>query len=303
MSASPDDDLMDTLTDEERAAMADSDEDEESLRAIAGGDAGGDADDSGDADDDSGDAGDEPAGAASAPAAQPAEASGPAAVDDAADDPAPRRPYVAQLPPDIDARVAALDESEAEAQRRFDDGEIDSTEFRAQMRAIGNDRMALAAARTKAEVAYEMAQQAAQQQWQDAQRALMRAASKNDGIDYAKDANRLKELDGFVRMLGSDPSNEGRSMAWFLNEAHRRVLALNGRSAGAAPAKPQTQAKPTRRNSIEPPASLANVPGADGPGDVAGEFGDIDALEGDDLEDALARMTPAQREKYARGVA
>jgi hypothetical protein len=43
------------------------------------------------------------------------------------------------------------------------------------------------------------------------------------------------------------------------------------------------------------------VPGGDGPGDVEGEFAHLDALEGEALESAIAKMSPAQREKFSRG--
>jgi len=49
------------------------------------------------------------------------------------------------------------------------------------------------------------------------------------------------------------------------------------------------------------PKTLAQVPGSDGPGDVGSEFAAVDSLSGDELEDAIARMTPAQRAKYAAG--
>jgi hypothetical protein len=42
------------------------------------------------------------------------------------------------------------------------------------------------------------------------------------------------------------------------------------------------------------------VPGADGPGDVGGEFADVLSLDGMEYETAIARMSPAQREKFAR---
>ena len=46
--------------------------------------------------------------------------------------------------------------------------------------------------------------------------------------------------------------------------------------------------------------TLAQVPGSDGPGDVAGEFADVLALDGMEYEAAIARMTPAQRERFLR---
>src|SRR3546814_18082157 len=46
--------------------------------------------------------------------------------------------------------------------------------------------------------------------------------------------------------------------------------------------------------------TLANVPGGAGPGDVVGEFANRDSLDGEELEAAIGRLTPAQRERYAK---
>jgi hypothetical protein len=48
------------------------------------------------------------------------------------------------------------------------------------------------------------------------------------------------------------------------------------------------------------PRTLADVPGGDGPGDVGGEFADVLALDGEAYEHAIARMSPAQRDKFLR---
>lgn len=46
--------------------------------------------------------------------------------------------------------------------------------------------------------------------------------------------------------------------------------------------------------------TLAQVPGSDGPGDVEGEFANLDSLEGEALEDAIKKMSPDQRERFAK---
>ena len=110
----------------------------------------------------------------------------------------------------------------------------------------------------------------------------------------------------FVKALANDEKTSDKPMDWFLSEAHKRVQALHG--VAPAPAKvdppkdPLAEAREKRKPNLgATPATLAHVPGGDGPGDVAGEFAHLDALEGDALESAIARMTPAQREKFSRG--
>lgn len=86
-----------------------------------------------------------------------------------------------------------------------------------------------------------------------------------------------------------------------LTEGHRRVKALHGVAAAPAPA-PTPVPPPSRKSPIDAaPKTLAQAPGADGPGDVSGEFTDLDALDGEALEDALARLSPMQRAKYEQG--
>jgi len=62
--------------------------------------------------------------------------------------------------------------------------------------------------------------------------------------------------------------------------------------------------KASRKSPIDAaPKTLAQVPGGNGPGDVDGnEFSDVDRLTGDAQEAAIAKMTPAQRERYMSGV-
>jgi hypothetical protein len=95
-------------------------------------------------------------------------------------------------------------------------------------------------------------------------------------------------------------------MEWFLAEAHKRVMALRGAANVSAPAPTpavdrKAEAAAARKPRMDAvPATLAQVPGADGPGDVGGEFADVLSLDGMEYETAIARMSPAQREKFAR---
>ena len=65
---------------------------------------------------------------------------------------------------------------------------------------------------------------------------------------------------------------------------------------------PVADAKAKRKPPVDAaPTTLAQVPGSDGPGDVSDEFSDVLALDGLEFEEAIARMSPAQREKFLRG--
>lgn len=323
-------DMLATLTPEERAAIEDDQPSAEELAAMqriaADGSQDGDDDDADTSGTGNNAAPVEGKGAtpvpADTPAATPPAADPAPAADAAAEDPdnqPDNQPatatvtatYEAKLPSDYDDQVKALATEEADLKAKFKSGEIDFDEFDVQRGELLVKREALTLARAKAEISQEMTQQTAKSQWKaTVDRFVLSAAKEDGGIDYRKDQAKQADLDQFVRVLAAREDNADKPMDWFLSEAHRRVKALHGISAvpapkGDTPADPAAAAKAANDARKPPvaaaPATLAQVPGGDGPGDVAGEFADIDALEGEALEAAIGKLTPAQREKWARG--
>ena len=292
-----DPDALANLTDEERAAIEADDADtvepavagavEASSKAADDDAHGDDRDEDDDAEGDEGEGSD----------ATPVEASAlPAPV------PAPR--YEAQLPADYGSQVKALAERESELKRAFRAGELEFDEFETRRDELLREREGLTIARTKAEIAQEMNAQTAEQQWRSTVERFLDTSAA--ALDYRKDSEAMADLDGFVKMLAGREAHARQPMEWFLAEAHKRVLALRG----AAPASTSTPAPAVDRKAEAAaarkprmdtvPATLAQVPGADGPGDVGGEFADVLSLDGMEYETAIARMSPAQREKFAR---
>ena len=182
--------------------------------------------------------------------------------------------------------------------------------------ALQSERELLTIARTKAEISQEMNAQTAEQLWTHAVNQFMdstaRLSEAAGGIDYRKDTEKWSDLDGFVRSLAARNEYAHQSMDWFLEEAHKRVLALHGMSAAktsdaesSAEAKPALKAMDRKPVDRKPPLdiapkTLAMVPGGEGPGDVDGEFADVLALEGLAYEQAIARMSPTERERFLR---
>jgi hypothetical protein len=313
MSAVFDQDALNTLTPEDLEAI-NGDEMSEAERAAMARIAG-DASDDDDADAD--DAGDDDDDDESEPAADQ-DTSAPAAEQQPEPEPEPeakpqpvaqQAAYQAPLPDGYEDKVKSLDEQEADLKTRFKAGEMDFEEFDEKRAQIITERDELRTARVKSEIAKEMAEQNAAAQWQRAIEDLANRAARPEGggVDYRKDAEKAADLDTFVRTLANSPANADKSMEWFLSEAHKRVLALHGLTparAAAAPASadPVADARARRKPPVDAvPKSIAGVPGGDGPGDVGGEFAHLDRLEGWELEEAIARMTPAQRQKYALG--
>lgn len=302
-------DISATLTPEELEAMGSEDTPEEHLIMRKG------AEGDDDTDDDEGDDGDD------ADDGEGDNKQADAAPKEAAEQPKPAEPqaiapvvdnrYEAALPSDYDDKILAIKDRDRALRQQYKDGEIDIDERDQGLAELSEQREQLIVARTKAEISQEMRaqseskqQEAAQQTWQGAINSFV-ASTAESGIDYRKDAEKANDWDGFVRALAAKPEHSDKSMQWFLEEAHKRVMALHG-IAATAPTKSKKETiadavakrKPPIANM---PKNIADVPGADGPGDVDDQFADVTNLDGWELEQAIARMTPAQRAKFARG--
>lgn len=302
-----DKDLEATLTPEELEAInGDAGDEENQIMRQGGGD---------DGDEDGDDDGDEDGGESAAPVegegAKPA-ADGEADAADDADDPeedaaddkpaAKDAPYQAPLPSDYDDQIKAIKDEDAALRQKFKDGEIDIDERDAGLAALAEKREGLVIQRAKAEIAQEMSQQSAQRQWESTVATFLTGAAKEEGgFDYRKDDGKRADLDQFLKILADKPENADKPMDWFLQEAHKRVKALHG--VAPAPKRETVEEAVARRRApvSAMPKNLSQVPGSDGPGDVDGEFADIERLEGLEYEAAIAKLTPAQREKFLLG--
>lgn len=204
--------------------------------------------------------------------------------------------YKAELPANYNETLAKLSADEAALKQKFKDGEIEFDEFEEARSIIIEERIRLDKAAWKAEISQEMNAQTAEQQWESTVNGYLNSVKTE--IDYLKDVEKAADFDQFVKVLAANPAHQDKSMEWFLQEGHRRVKVLHG--IESAPVKDDKAGKP---NSRKPPLdaapkNLSQVPGSDGPGDVQDEFSDIDRLEGEAFEAALAKLTPAQRERY-----
>lgn len=320
-----DQDLANTMTPEELAAINDQDEISEeekaALQKIADGndDADADADDDADADagagagdaNDAASAGsdgkaDDNSNAATAAAedlTQKDESGQPVNDDTDDDDFLPQ--YKASLPEDFNQRLQAVSEREQKLWDDFENGEVDRAALQKGLAEVNAERSQLNDIKVKASISEEMNQQASEQAWANSVIKFASRVAETDGIDYRTDKAKQADLDLFVVHLANDPANNDKPNSWFLNEAHKRVKALHGIVETPKQQEPQKtdNTKPqTRKPAVDSlPKTLAGVPGSDGPGDLAGEFAELDRLEGTDLEDAIAKMSDAQRQRYMAG--
>lgn len=303
-----DKDLAATLTDEELAAIGESEHSQEELDAIKN-IAGEDNPDDDIEDDGDNEEGDAPNGGA------PVEGKGakennadqdPPTDDTPAEESGEFKPrFKVDVPADLDQQIIAVQTEKKALAQKFRDGDIDLDEFNTQSDAIESKRDELNRVKIKAELYDDMNTQTGEQVWANTVNSFVTNVAKAEGIDYRADAEKAGDLDLFVKRLAENKANDGKPMNWFLQEAHKRVKALHGLQDKAAKEEtPQDKLKTAREGRKPPldaaPKTLAQVPGGDGPGDVSGEFSDVEGLDGLELEDAIARMTPAQRERFLK---
>jgi len=198
-------------------------------------------------------------------------------------------------------KQAELEAQLKELAEKFDDGELDDADYNIEVRKI---ERAIARVEAKMELAEEQieAQNAAAEanqaklmaQWEKAQVDFF-AKPENKAI--AEDDAMFNSLDVHVKKIlaaGNTP------IADVLDLAKHNLLAgiakLTGQKVPDAP-KPSTKPKAPQ---VELPPTLGNIPSAI-PNADGDEFSYIDKLSGRKYEDAVAKLTPEQHDRYLLG--
>jgi hypothetical protein len=288
--------ILATLTDEERAAIEEdalTEAEREAMVEIA------DDDDSDDSDDDSNDGDD--AGSDDHEDSHPATKVVSSTADADENEKAFRPQYKAELPADFDAQLADLKSQRTSLQQRFNDGDIDSSEYALALDENSDRRSELNSAKIKFDISADMEKQTGTQQWEWTANKFMLDAKSAGDIDYTKDKEKRDDFFGFMKVLAEKPENFDKDFDWFLSQGHKRTLAFHG-LIGTMPGHIKKSEKGRSRT---PPTgsiaqNLANVPGGDGPGDVGNEFAALDRLEGFEFETALARLSKADQDRYLK---
>lgn len=282
--------IDDGLTDEERAALAEDD--------------GGNAEDTTNTDADDGAGGDD--GKGSEIAEDPAAAGKPDAATDTASDakaddgaagateaqPQPAPLLVAQVPENVDAKLAEITTQKGSLLDQFDNGDITAKEYQLQLDALNKQERQIERQIERAETAAEMEKQRLQNDWNTTCNSFV------DRNPIYKDNQRLyKALDAEVRELATKPETANWSGQKFLDEAHKNLKAAFGFQDSAQASDTKRKAPPQR----ELPPNLAKVPAADVEDTNGGRFAVLDRLANSDpvaYEETLNKMSAAERDAY-----
>lgn len=276
---------LEGLSDEERAALADVEPEDDTP---ADDDAIADVDPDAEPDDE-GEGNDEAEAEAPAPAAPATPEPAPVAEPAPEAEPAPATPAV-----DHGAQVKEAQDALAALKTQFAEGDIDVEEFTAEFERLSGELRTAEVAHQVAEQGAQREQEAAGKAWESAQDRFM--GQEGNAIFDRKSPQfndvLFDAMDVQVQKLSRDPAAANWSYDKLLTEASNRVKQAFNLD------KPAT--KPPKRTPVELPPNLGKVPAAV-PNAQGGRFDHLDAMDGLELEAAIAKMSDAEREDYERG--
>jgi hypothetical protein len=202
---------------------------------------------------------------------------------------------------DYKTEVAKLNAEKAAAMKQLMAGEIEADAYAVIEAGVSEKRDDLVANRTLARANQEAEAHRQATLHADLQTSIgaLMAASKGAALDFNTDMKAQKQFDTALRALAGDDDNTNQPPKWFVDEAHRMVKAMRGvvdapvvKAATPAPAPVVKREVPVTLGGL--PAAAPNAIGSD----LRSQFA---LLEGEEAEEFLERLPPAQRRALSAG--
>ena len=205
----------------------------------------------------------------------------------------PKPLFNTEIPADIQAQRTEIDEKEDALDKQFDEGDITFSEHKKALREINQQRNALDRAELKAELAAEAYQTQIDNSWQASQTAFF---ASHPELNTANEV-QMTALDHLVRQETKATLDKGGSIG--VPELERAYTKYKQAFNIEAAAPKQAKAPSAKNEGLIPP-NLGKLPAATANDTDDGKFAHLDRLEGVAFEDALAKLSDAQRDEYLR---
>ena len=205
----------------------------------------------------------------------------------------PKPLFNTEIPADIQAQRTEIDEKEDALDKQFDEGDITFSEHKKALREINQQRNALDRAELKAELAAEAYQTQIDNSWQASQTAFF---ASHPELNTANEV-QMTALDHLVRQETKATLDKGGSIG--VPELERAYTKYKQAFNIEAAAPKQAKAPAAKNEGVIPP-NLSKLPAATANDTDDGKFAHLDRLEGVAFEDALAKLSDAQRDEYLR---
>lgn len=301
--------ILDAMTEAEREALLDDDDSDEAIVVLPGDEA---ADDDEQDDDQSGD--DEEADKKAEPDADTNQSADDNSADETAKAPEqqdqPKPLFRAELPADLADKYAALDTKEEELIAKFDEGDMTTREYNAELRKLNEERNDLKWLERKAELSQETLQQQQETLKEEQDRiwfATARTFADENPVIEQNEEN-WNSFDQVVRVVTAVQQAAGKPIGRpELERAFKIWADERGIDAKAPAAKdPEPAAKaPAAKNEQkkELPPTLAKVPAASNEDTDDGKFAALERLMDKDpqaYQAAIAKMSPSEYDAYTK---
>ncbi|TPW31464.1 hypothetical protein FJU08_06805 [Martelella alba] len=205
--------------------------------------------------------------------------------------------FKSDVPKDISDRLKALDAKEDALVDRFEDGDLTTREYNAELRKVNKERSTLEWQVHKAELSEESTQSQREQAWYNTANGFL-----EQHPEIAANETRYASFDAVLRKVTSEViANGGWPGQAEIEKAYQQWAADLGIKAEPAPNPAPAPKNPAPKQPDIPP-SLAKVPAAGLEQTDDGKYAALDRLsESDPLayEEEIAKMNEAEFEAYA----
>ncbi len=213
-------------------------------------------------------------------------------------------PYVPPAVENYDAQINTIKDERKALLTKFKDGEIDLDVMLEKRDELDEKRAALRDQQRSHELLRDQNEHDAKRTW-EIEVSHFQRAHQEYGIDKdgkPVDPVMFNALDGLVKQLAADPANADKPAHWFLDEAHALIAAkMQPPKPAAKEGADKPVIKPRKPDLSVVPKTLADIPAAESEKPATDEFAHLDKLNGMELEQAVARLTPDQQARYANG--
>lgn len=201
--------------------------------------------------------------------------------------------YVVQAVEGYDDKMSSLKEQKAELRKQLNDGDLSLDDYDAKKDEIVAQEQELREQKLKADIAADQNEQNAMARWKWEQEKFF--ADESNAI--YKDKLVMAAFDTAVRDLGNAKENANRNGAWFLNKANEMVRERFNMGKAVEVVPPKDSSRKPDLSVV--PKTLSHLPSADmaKTGEVS-EFDYLDRMDGLDLEHAVGRLSEAERARY-----
>lgn len=210
---------------------------------------------------------------------------------------APRAPILlAEAPEGAEARLTEIAAAKAGLGDKFDDGELTSKEYQAELDKLSKEERTLERAIDKAQIAQDLEDQRVTNE----RMAEINTFLKEVEIPHDPKNLRFKVLDAAVRDVANDEANASLSAREVMQKAYELCIsegALQPKKA-AEPAK-ATTTPPKAKTPIQAPPTLANLPASEITNTEDNRFAYLNRIaDPDKREAAFSKLSVADQEAY-----